>query len=171
MKKYYNLLILMTIVLITVLSACNKDLLVAPEAKLQVDVKNSDSLLIPHDTIHAGKTMLFFSNSGTSYFSVVYPGYKVLKDSAKGVDGKDSVVWTTNFDYKDRDKAGYYDTKGKRATKGITMTFNAKNNTFATSGFKYPKPGRFIVYLEAINIDEKGNTKITVTSQTVDVVQ
>jgi hypothetical protein len=170
MNRNLKMILPVTFVVAAVLCSCNRDFTQNPEAVLGIFTKNAKDSLISVDSIFAKKTNLFFMNSGQAFFSVVYPGNKELKDSLVGTNGKDSLIWTINYDFNDREKAGYYDKTGKRAVKGIALEYQGNINAFInTKAFVFPKAGTYTIYLEAINPDETGTGETSTDSRTITV--
>lgn len=168
MSKKIKMILPVALIAITVLCSCNRDFIREPEANLEIYTKNAQDSLISIDTIFAKKTNLFFINSGQAFFSVVYPGSKELKDSLIDSNGNDSIIWTSNYDFTDREKAGYYDKTGKRAVKGITLEYQGTINGFINpKGFTFPKAGVYTIYLEAINTNEEGISETVLDSKEV----
>ena len=153
------------------LNSCTDEFLKTPEADLQVYIKNENDDLESPGTIYAGETKLFFANEGVSFFSIVYPGDKEEKETITDEDGETLTVWKVNHDYEDIDNPNYIDASGKRAVKGIALSYQDKYNIFLiNAGFTYPEPGEYKIYLEARNTNEKGEVVTNTDSMDIIVV-
>ncbi|MBN2487172.1 MAG: hypothetical protein JXB34_14455 [Bacteroidales bacterium] len=169
-RKVKHILPAIAVVCMAITSSCNNDLIRNPQAKLEIYTISALDSLVVADSVFANKTSLYFINSGQAFFSVVYPGNKVLKDSLTSSSGNDSVIWTSNYDYNYRNKPGHYDPKGKRAVKGITLEYMGKYNAFINAeGFTFSKAGTYTIVLEAINTNESGDTRTVTDTKTIKV--
>jgi hypothetical protein len=153
------------------IAACD-EFLKTPEAVLGVYVKgDGESLMVP-DTIFANETELYFANEGVSFFSVVYPGDKTLREKIVDEHGDTLTVWEMNHDYNDIDNESYMDTIGKRAVKGIPLLYQDNYIMFLSQlPFIYGEPGEYEIYLEARNTNEVGEVSINIDSKILTVIE
>lgn len=172
MKHMHIKFIIVFISGLFLLVSCNDEFLKTPEAELHVFVKSDIDSLVSPDTVIAGETQLYFANSGVSFFSVVYPGDKKEKNKIVDDNGDSLTVWTVNHDYNDIDNENYIDRDGKRAVKGIALSYQDNYSMFLSkTSFKYSDPGEYTIHLEAINTNEEGEVSINVDSLTLTVIE
>ena len=153
------------------LNSCTDAFLKTPEAQLKILIKNDNDELEEPETIYAGKTKLYFANEGVSFFSVVYPGDKEELETIVDENGDTITVWKVNHDYEDINNADYIDKNGKRAVTGISLSYQDNYNMFLSqSWFRYPDPGEYKIYLEAINTNEKGEVTTNTSSMIITVL-
>lgn len=155
-----------------ILVSCGDAFLKTPEAELKVFVKNDAESLIAPDTVFANETELYFANTGVSFFSVVYPGDKTEKEKIVDEDGNTLTVWDVNHDYNDIDNESYIDSLGKRAVKGIPLSYQDNYVMFLSqSPYIYRFPGEYKIYLEAGNTNEEGEVAINIDSKILTVIE
>jgi len=152
--------------------SCNDEFLKTPEADLRVFIKEEDGTLVVPDRIVANETELYFANAGVSFFSVVYPGNKTEKEKIVDENGDTLTVWEVNHDYNDINNKNYIDSLGKRAVKGIPLSYQDNYVMFLNqSPFLYMNPGEYKVHLEARNANEEGEVSISVDSFILTVIE
>jgi hypothetical protein len=163
------------VVLITglffLIAGCD-EYLKTPEAELKVFVKDDAGNLVAPDIIVANETELYFANAGAAFFSVVYPGDKTEKEQIVDEDGMTFTVWEVNHDYNDIDNENYIDSIGKRAVKGIPLSYQDNYVMFLSQlPFIYSHPGGYKVHLEARNTNEEGEVAISIDAIDLTVIE
>lgn len=172
MKQIFTKIIVSLITGFLLFNSCTDEFLREPESDLKIYIKNeADELEIP-DAIYAGETKLYFANEGVSFFSVVYPGDKILHSTDLDEDGDSIYIWKKNQDYEDINNPDYFDTSGKRAVKGLPLSYQDNYNiSLSQSWFRYTEAGTYTIYLEATNTNEDGEVVRSLDSVTIIVLE
>jgi hypothetical protein len=145
------------------LFACNKSLIVNPDACFTTNRPDSLGEYVESDEFQVGEPVYFVS-CGIAQFEVVYTGVRNIKAELQKQDGSESILFNFNSYFPDKtsqDLGNYFNKDGTPLT--ITGLPLALAGEYREASYKYSEEGDYEVYLEAINRDEEG-TKTRATS-------
>lgn len=158
------------IMISTLLVACNKSLIVTPDACFTTNTMDTLGNYVESEEFEVGEPVYFVS-CGIALFEVMYTGVRKIRSELQRPDGSDSILFDYNSYFPDKtspDLNNYFNKNGTPLTiVGQPFTLTGE---YRETSYKYSEEGVYEVYLEAINRDEEGTKTKATSMKTITVI-